>query len=410
MERREFLSCLIGGALAGALPVGLVRAAPPSGSEPPRVVVIFLRGGIDGLSVVVPYHDQDYYQARPSIALPQPGKEGGVFDLDGRFGLHPALSALMPMWRDKSLAFVHASGSPHPTRSHFEAQDYMEAGLPGSQTVRDGWLNRLVGLLPDRASPVKAVNADPILPRILQGRQPAVATVTLGPGVARTAAVDQAPVHDAFEKLYAGDPALSQAYREGVAAHRRLRDDFAKEMAEADRSAVAPHGFAGNALQLGRLVHADPEIRLAFLSVGGWDTHVSQGAVTGQLAKKLKALGDGLEQLAQGLGSSFGRTVVVLVSEFGRTVRENGSGGTDHGHGNVLWLLGGPVNGGKVLGTWPGLDVEDQFEARDLAVTTDFRTVLAGVLRSHLGLGPAQLAAVFPQFTPAGGFPGLLRA
>lgn len=397
MRRREFLAGLVGGAAALALPVAWVRAAVPPGAEPRRLVVIFLRGAIDGLNVVVPYRDPAYYRGRPTLAIPAPGREGGAFDLDGRFGLHPALEAVLPFWKDKTLAFVHASGSPDPTRSHFDAQDYMEGGEPGNKKTQDGWMNRLIGALPDRISPVKAVNADIALPRILRGGRP-VATVALGSATPKAAGGDSG--QDVFERLYAGDAALAQAYREGAAARRRIQEDFAKEMAAADGGAVPARNFAGSALELGRLIHADPEIRLAFLSVGGWDTHVNQGGVAGPMAKKLGALGEGLARLVEGLGNSYPQTVVALMSEFGRTVRENGSQGTDHGHGNVMWLLGGRVDGGKVWGRWPGLDDEDLYEARDLAVTTDFRAVLDAVLRQHLGLAPAQLATVFPGFAP----------
>lgn len=397
MRRREFIRILLGSAALGHWPVRLARAGVAPGQTPRRLMVILLRGGIDGLNVVAPYRDPDYYLARPHIALPPPGQDG-VLDLDGRFGLHPALNALMPFWAKRQLAFVQACGSPDPTRSHFDAQDYAESGAPGDKTIPDGWMNRLLGCLPDGVSPVKAINAGATVPRILQGPLP-VANLALGPANVRALAVAEPPKVEFFAPLYAGDAALDQAFREGLAARRRIQADLDREMREADRDAVPPHGFAGQAHQLGRLIDTDPEIRLAFLSVGGWDTHIHQGAVTGQLANRLEALGAGLSALAEGLGGAFAHTVIVIQSEFGRTMRENGNGGTDHGHGNVMWLLGGPVQGGQVWGRWPGLGSADLYEGRDLAVTTDFRAVYSSVLRAHCGLDAEALGRVFPRFT-----------
>lgn len=407
MKRRQFIQSALSASLLAGLPVTLVRSAPAPGQPPARLIVLLLRGGIDGLNVVVPYTEADYHAGRPTIGLAAPAEQG-VRDLDGRFGLHPALSSLMPLWQKKQLAFVHACGSPDPTRSHFDAQDYLESGAPGNKSVTDGWMNRLMARLPEPDNPIKAVNVGVTLPRILQGARP-VATVGLTPASAKPTTIDLPGVLETFAGLYAEDAALKKAYDEGVSSHRRIKADLDQEMLAADKDAVAPAGFAGQAHELGRLIDTDSQIRLAFLSVGGWDTHVGQGAGTGQLANKLTALGNGLVQLTEGLKASHAHTVILLLSEFGRTARENGNGGTDHGHGNVAWLLGGPVNGGRVLGQWPGLAPGQLHEGRDLAVTTDFRTVVSAVLQQHLGLAPAALKPIFPGFEPGGSLPRLIR-
>ena len=407
MKRRRFIQSALGASFLAGLPVTLVRSAVTQGHPPSRLIVLLLRGGIDGLNVVVPYQESDYHAGRPTIGLAPPEEEG-VLDLDGRFGLHPALDMLMPFWQQKKLAFVHACGSPDPTRSHFDAQDYIESGVPGDKTITDGWMNRLVGQLPEPESPIKAVNVGVTLPRILQGAK-SVATVGLTPANIKPTNIDLPGVLEFFAGLYDEDAALKKAYDEGVSSHRRVRADLDKEMQAADKDAVAPAGFAGQAHELGRLIDTDSQIRLAFLSVGGWDTHVNQGAETGQLANKLEALGKGLVQLTEGLRESFSHTVIIMLSEFGRTARENGNGGTDHGHGNVVWLLGGAVNGGRVLGQWPGLVPGQLYEGRDLAVTTDFRGVASAVLQQHLKLAPEALKTIFPGFENSDSLPRLIR-
>ena len=408
MRRRDLLKRVtaVGAAL---LPVGRTAwavAGTASALPQRRLVVVFLRGAVDGLSVVVPYSDPGYYHARSSIALGPPGSDRGVLDLDGRFGLHPALSPLMPLWQSGKLAFVHAAGSPDATRSHFDAQDYMESATPGRKATPDGWLNRLVGVLPGeagaRANPARAVSVGPVLPRIYAGSNP-VANIASGSEAAKATLLDRPNVGHAFSQLYAGDDKISRAYQESQQARREVMDSLNEngmdhEMQAASNGAPLPNGFADDASRLARLMRNDAQVQLAFMAVGGWDTHANQGSATGQLANRLQPLGQGLSALAAGLGPVLDDTVVVVMSEFGRTVRQNGNGGTDHGHGNVMWLIGGRVAGGKVHGRWPGLDVGALYEGRDLAVTTDFRQVLADVCERHLGLPDARLAAVFPNF------------
>ncbi len=403
MNRREFLK--VSGLALGSLP--LCRsgwAAPGSGR---RLVVVFLRGAVDGLNVVVPHGESAYYESRPTIAIPRPRIEGGALDLDGHFGLHPALAALMPLWQQGALAFVHASGSPDPSRSHFDAQDYMESGTPGAKNTPDGWMNRLLSVLPGERSPTEAVSFGPTLPRIMTGKMN-VANLPMGKNAARPMPMDRPVIAEAFDRIYAGDDDLGRAYREGKAARGQLLAELQKDGKEADNGAPMPTGFPSDAQWLAKLIARDKSISLAFLALGGWDTHVNQG---GQLANHLRPLGEGLAVFARELGPELADTTVLVMSEFGRTVRENGNGGTDHGHGNVMWLLGGAVGGGKVYGSWPGLGGQDLYQGRDLAVTTDFRHVAAQVLQRHLGLPDAHLERVFPGMpTGNAGLSGLIKA
>ncbi|HEX3429313.1 MAG TPA: DUF1501 domain-containing protein [Rhizomicrobium sp.] len=400
MRRRDFLgySAAAGGyALVSLGSRGWALQNPNAGKQ--RLVVIFLRGAVDGLNVVVPYTDQNYYAMRPTIAIPHPGQTQGALDLDGRFGLHPALQSLMPAWKERSLAFVHASGSPDETRSHFEAQAYMETGTPGVKITPDGWMNRLLAALPGQHAPTEAINFGMTLPKILAGATPvaSIPTHERGYGHEMHAPAEDEAANAIFDRMYTGGDAISVAYREGRQAQTQIMSDLARDMTEAAAGAPSPAGFADDAAKLCQLMRQDPTIQLAFFGLSGWDTHVRQGGAEGQLAYHLKALGEGLAQLRTGLRDTYGHTVVFVISEFGRTAHENGNGGTDHGHGNVMWVMGGPVNGGKIYGNWPGLDEEELHEGRDLAVTTDFRGVLAGVLGDHLKLGKAALAGVFPQ-------------
>lgn len=395
IRRRDFLS-----GAAALLPLGPHAWAMAAEGGPQRLIVILLRGAVDGLNVVVPYAEQAYYRERSSIAIAPPGKQDGALALDGHFGLHPALAGLMALWQNREIAFVHAAGSPDPTRSHFDAQLYLENGTPGQDTTRDGWMNRLLLALPGPRGAMDAVSVSPTLPRILAGKA-AVATLPLGPRGARALPIDQPNVGAAFDRLYSGDDELGRSYREGRAARAQLIAALAAERKIADNGAPPPTGFPAQAARLGALIRRQSSIRLAAIGLGGWDTHVNQGNHTGQLARHLRPLGEGLAALARGSGEAWRDTVVVVLSEFGRTVRENGNGGTDHGHGNVVWLLGGAINGGRVYGAWPGLEPAQLYQRRDLAVTTDFRTVLAAVLERHMRLGDRQLQAVLPEAPPA---------
>lgn len=374
-----------------------------------RLIVVFLRGAVDGLNVVVPYADDRYYEARPTIAIPKAGQDGGVSNLDGYFGLHPALTAMLPLWQNKTLAFVQASGSPDPNRSHFEAQAYMETGTPGVAGTPDGWMNRLLSALPAPHVPTEALSLGPTVPRILTGPN-AVSNLPLGRNAAHPMPLDRPRVADAFASLYQGNAAVDRAFVEGQEARRQLMGDLQKDMNDSYNGAPPVVEFAQDTQRLAHLMAGDASIRLAFLAVGGWDTHVAEGSSKGQLAGHLLALGEGLAALVQGLGSIYADTAILVMSEFGRTFRENGNAGTDHGHGNVMWLMGGKVNGGKVYGEWPGLADDQLYQKRDLAVTTDFRQVIATVLARQLRLPDSMLARVFPDGLGTGAeLPGLLR-
>lgn len=399
MNRRKFLQQL--GLISGGTLVAIgshgwaARSANISSTK--RLVVIFLRGAVDGLNVVIPYADHEYYDARSLIAIAPPNEKNGALDLDRRFGLHPVLESIMPLWKQGSLAFVHACGSPDATRSHFDAQDYMESGTPGIKNTPDGWMNRLLALTPSQ-SPIQAVNVGATTPRILAGRR-AVATLPGGRDANRALPIDRPQISEAFNQLYSGNDSLSKAYQEAQAARQQLMANLDQEMKEANNGAASPIGFARDTQQLARLMVKDASVQLAFMALGGWDTHINQGGATGQLARNLKPLGEGLATLSQGLGDVYTDTTIIVMSEFGRTVHENGNGGTDHGHGNVMWLMGGGVKGGKVYGEWQGLAKEQLYEGRDLAVTTDFRDVISSVLSRHLQLDSAKIKQIFPNYS-----------
>lgn len=380
---------------AGETGLGPAGAAGTAGSHDRRLIVIMLRGAVDGLSVVAPYLETNYHRLRPTIGLPRPGETDGLIDLDGRFGLHPALAMLKPLWDQGTLGFVHAAGSPDATRSHFDAQDYLESGTPGRKTTPTGWMNRLLAMLNPGAPLLRAVNVGPVMPRIYAGPGQ-IAHLASGDAALRATALDRAPVHDAFAALYTDDDALSRAFREAGQTRREIMASLTGSDAQADNGAVSLRGFAQDAQRLGSLMQRDARVQLGFIAVGGWDTHVNQGSAQGSLAQKLGQLGDGLQALNRGLGQRQRDTLVVVLSEFGRTVRQNGNGGTDHGHGNVIWLMGGAAHGGRVHGEWPGLEDRALHDGRDLAITSDFRSVLSEIAAQHLRLNDRQLADLFP--------------
>ena len=396
MLRRQLLH--FGAFTLGGLPVSLVRA---QGASQKKLVVVLLRGAVDGLSVVAPYGEREYAASRPQIALPPPGAEDGLLKLDALFGLHPALAPLKRRWDGGQLAFVHASGSPDPTRSHFDAQDYFESGTPGRKSTPDGWMNRLLAALPGEPAPTRAISLGQTPPRIFAGPA-SVASLGLGPNAMQRRAIDDPQMQAGLARLYASDAPLAGTLRDTTQGRSEMSRSLAGPEGRgmdpsADAGAPSARSFAADARRLGVLIRKDAHTQLAFTAVGGWDTHVNQGAARGQLANRLASLGEGLDALAAGLGDALSDTVIVVASEFGRTLRQNGNGGTDHGRGNVIWLMGGPVAGGQVLGDWPGLDTAALADGRDLAVQTDFRQVLGPLLQRHLGLSETALATVFPQ-------------
>ncbi len=414
MQRRQFLNAFA--ASAGLLlPFGphawaATMAPGSSAATNKKLIVVMLRGAVDGMNVVAPVADPEYARLRPNIALARPGADDGALNLDGYFGLHPALAPLLPLWQQKKLAFVHASGSPDASRSHFDAQDYMESATPGVKSTQDGWMNRLLGVLPGEATPTRALSIGPVMPRILSGALPAT-NLANGAAGTRATPLDRPQIAKAFDALYTGNERFGKVYLDGRQAHEEVmaaaNSGMMSEMQAADNGAPLPNGFPDDAARLATLMRNKPTIQLAFIALGGWDTHANQGAGTGQLANRLQPLGVGLATLAQRLGPLFDDTVIVVMSEFGRTARENGNRGTDHGHGNAMWLLGGKVQGGRVAGEWKGLADAQLNEGRDLPVTTDFRRVLAHVAERHLRLPDSALARVFPGL-PGGTSPSLL--
>src|SRR3954452_10015541 len=374
----------------GFAPSFLARtAAAAGGRRSRRLIAIFQRGAVDGLSVVVPFGEREYYRARPSIAIPRPGGVDGALDLDGFFGLNPRLAPLKPLWDRRELAIVHACGSPDATRSHFDAQDYMESATPGVKSTGDGWLNRyLQARRAQQDSAFRAVALTAQLPRMLQGTAPALA-------MSQIAAFG---VRD-----YAASASFEEQYQ--AAAKTLKAADPARYQPE--HGADYPRSAFGQALrQIAQLTKADVGLEVAFAEVGGWDTHVGQGAAQGQLATRLDDFGRSLAALVTDLGDRMADTVVLTMSEFGRAVNENGNRGTDHGHGNAMMIIGGGVRGGRVYGKWPGLAMDKRYDGRDLAVTTDFRDVFGEIVTRHLGLSDTH--TIFPGYAAsAAKFPGL---
>lgn len=377
-----------------------IEAAAPARRK--VLIAIFQRGAVDGLNMIVPFGERGYYASRPSIAIPQPNVNGGAVDLDGFFGFHPRMASLKPLWDSRQLAIVHACGSPDGTRSHFDAQDYMETATPGVKSTQDGWLNRYLHAKEHSdASPFRAVALAAGLPRALQGNEPALAMNQISQFGIR-AGQNTDSVQASFESEYsaAADRVLNRTGGEAFDAVRMLKSaDPAKY--EPQNGASYPRSAFGDALrQIAQLVKADVGLEVAFADAGGWDTHVNQGAGAGQLAGRLDDFSQSIAALARDLGDRMDDVVIVTMSEFGRAVAENGNRGTDHGHGNAMMIIGGGnVRGGRVYGRWPGLEPEQRYEGRDLAVTTDFRAVFTDIVRSHLGVTDTR--RIFPGFTPA---------
>lgn len=408
LQRRDLLKFAGLSAIAGAGGIRIARAQSPDRAQP-RLVVVMLRGAMDGLSLVAPHGETAYYQERPVIAIPRPGEEGGLIPLTPLFGLNPGFAPMLPYWQAKQLAFVHASGSPDPTRSHFDAQDYIESATPGRKSTPDGWLNRLSSVLAGpgatpAAQRLQALNLGPTMPRIFAG-EAAVASLASGGSALAKGSLDRPELASAFAQLYAGDDRLSMTVREATVTRGEIMGNFASDDPQADVGALSLNGLPRDTARLGQLMARDARVRLAFVPVGGWDTHANQGGGRGQLTNRFTLLAQSLDALAKGLGERMNETTILVLSEFGRTVRQNGTNGTDHGHGNVAMLLGAGVKGGRVAGEWPGLDPSARYEGRDLAITTDFRDIIADVLEHRFKLSDKNLARVLPAMdrrTPVG--------
>jgi uncharacterized protein (DUF1501 family) len=361
-----------------------------------KLVVVFQRGAADGLNIVIPYGENNYYQLRPTIAIPR----DQLIDLDGFFGLHPAMRSFQPLYEQGHLAMVQATGSPDTTRSHFDAQDFMESGTPGMKATPDGWLNRALQAedlrRTSRHSAFRAVALGSQVPRTLEGRIAAVAVNRIQDFSVAGRAPNATPVSSAFEAMYAGsgDSMLHGAGQETFEAVRMLKATDPAHYQPAPGASYPPGAFGDNMKQIAQLLKANLGVEAAFTDIGGWDTHQNQGSVNGQLANCLRDFSQGITAFWTDMGADAENVVLVTMSEFGRTVHQNGTGGTDHGHANVMFVLGGGVKGGKVYGKWPGMTAEQLYEGRDLAITTDFRQVLGEA--AYKTLGAQNLELVFP--------------
>ncbi|MGQ0712486.1 MAG: DUF1501 domain-containing protein [Gemmatimonadaceae bacterium] len=368
------------------------------------LIVVFQRGAADALNMVVPHGDADYYALRPTIAIPRPSaRDGASIDLDGFFGLHPRLTPFRALWERGMLAPIHAVGSPSATRSHFDAQDYMESGTPDLKNTPDGWLNRYLAArgtcaeCETTASPFRAVTMTPQTPRILAGPAPVIAMSSLDDFTIRATGSDV----ERLEALYrtgradivhgAGAETFDAVRMLRAANPQRYRPEYGAEYPRSQ--------FGQRLLQIAQLIKADVGLEVAFADVGGWDTHVNQGGATGQLANRLDDFARSVSALVADLGDRMGDVVILTMTEFGRMARQNGNGGTDHGHAGAMFVIGGTAKGGKVFGRWPGLAREQLYEGRDLALTTDFRSVFGEVVRSHLGAPDP--SRIFPGFAAA---------
>ena len=399
--RRAFMKggamALVGTSVVPAfLRQSVLAQATTAQAQGKRLVVIFQRGAADGLNIVVPHGEPNYYKFRPTIAIPQ----NQLIDLDGFFGLHPAMQPLKPLFDQGHLAMVQAAGSPDTTRSHFDAQDFMESGTPGVKATPDGWLNRALQAedlrRPATHTAFRAVALGSQVPRTLQGKISAVAVNRVQDFAVAGKNPNAAPISSAFEAMYAGsvDAVLHGTGQETFEAVKMLKATDPAHY-QPEPQAHYPNGaFGDNMKQIAQLLKANLGVEAAFTDIGGWDTHQNQGSVNGQLANCLRDFSQGISAFWTDMGSEAENVVLVTMSEFGRTAQQNGTGGTDHGHANVMFVLGGAVKGGKVYGRWPGMATEQLYQNRDLAITTDFRQVLGEA--AYKTLGARNMELVFP--------------
>ncbi len=406
MDRRFFIKsgsvALASFGFAGGAPSFLQRAVFGSakGHRRKTLIAIFQRGAVDGLNMVVPYGESAYYNLRPFIAVPKPvaGNVETVINLDGFFGLHPSMASIKPLWDSKKLAIIHAVGSPDNTRSHFDAQDYMESATPGRKGTPDGWLNRFLQSEADPESrPFRAVSVTKALPRAMQGKAPTVAMSNVADFTIR-AGRGSAGVQGGFEAIYEQtvNDSLAGTGKETFEAVNYLKKVNPAQYRPENGAQYPRTPFGNSLLQIAQLIKAGVGLEVAFSEMQGWDTHVNQGNARGQLGNLLQQFSNGLAALTVDLGHRMDDVVILTMSEFGRTVRENGNRGTDHGHANAMFVIGNEVRGGKVYGQWPGLNNDQLHEGRDLALTTDFRDVFGEIAKRHLG--SANLPRIFPGY------------
>jgi uncharacterized protein (DUF1501 family) len=393
MNRREFLFAAAATAALPALSFSGKLFATPTNT--PRFLLVFLRGGYDCNNLLVPYSSDFYYESRPTLAIARPdtGNPNSAIALDANWGLNPVLrDSIYPLWQRKQIAFVPFAGTDDLSRSHFETQNNIERGEPAGQdsNFRSGFLARLSGQL----TGVPAIAFTNNLPLSFQGSAKDIPNISLkGDTKARFNARQSAILSD----MYKGT-SLASATADGLALPNTVSEDLRNEMVKASGGAPSAHNFAAETQRIATLMR--DQYRLGFVDVGGWDTHVNQGSVTGGLANNLRNLGEGLAAYADALGDEWNNTTVVVVSEFGRTFRENGDKGTDHGHGTVHWVLGGKVNGGRIAGEQVAVNQQSLLQNRDYPVLNNYRDVLGGLLKQNWGLSHAQLETVFPGAKP----------
>jgi uncharacterized protein (DUF1501 family) len=394
ITRRSFVrTSLLSMGVAGghaAIPSWLVRAAAQENQRHKILVAVFQRGAADGLNLVVPFSERRYYELRPSIGVRPPGGQNTAIDLDGRFGLHPSLQPLKPLWDSGQLAIVEATGSHDPTRSHFDAQEFMESGTPGVKDNPDGWLNRALTPVGPDASPVRAISVGSQLPRALRGDRGGVAVNNL-----QQFQVGSRDTASLIERMYTTtkDVRLSVAGKRTFEAVRMIESINRRQYTPSNGAGYVGQ-FGAGLQQVARLIKADVGVEVAFADIGNWDHHSNEN---GQMNNVAREFGTSLAAFVRDMGDRMADIVLVTMSEFGRTAKENGNAGTDHGHGDVMFVVGGPVRGGRIYGQWPGLEQEQLFEKRDLAITTDFRDVLGELVSGHLG---QKVDHVFPGYKP----------
>jgi uncharacterized protein (DUF1501 family) len=391
-------SLLLGGAAFAAWAY-LPKFARGADGRDPRLIVVILRGALDGLATVAPLGDPDYAELHGAIALTPDGPHAAVV-LDSLFALHPSMPEFARMYRARQAAVVHAVATPYRDRSHFDGQDVLESGFAGPGRVQSGWLNRAIEALPRGERVTNGLAVGPTTPLVLRGAAP---TVGWTPAALPQAADDTAM---RLLELYGHrDPALASALSQGLQLEKAALGDDMKPKPGANNAGAMRLVARGAA----KLMAADDGPRIAALAFDGWDTHANEGGPVGRLAQLLSGLDGALSEFESGLGERWRDTVVVVATEFGRTARINGTEGTDHGTGTIALLAGGAVSGGRVISDWPGLKPANLHQARDLAPTTDLRAVVKGVLRDHLGLSEQVLAkTVFPDSAAVKGIQGLL--
>ena len=381
-----------------------------AGSKKKTLITIFQRGAVDGLNMVVPHGDSEYYNIRRNIAIPKPGQNEGAINLDGFFGLHPTMTSFQKLWDNKQLAIVHCAGSPDNTRSHFDAQDYMEAGTPGNKGTKDGWLNRVMqGMDGKDASPFRSVAMTNQLPRSLYGRAPSIAMTNLADFSIQAGSYTKS-VQGGFEGIYqevTKNDTLKETGKETFEAVNFLKKANPAQYQPANGAQYPPSPLGNSLRQFAQLIKAGVGLEVGFAETGGWDTHVNEGGSRGQLSNLLRDFSNAIAAFTTDLGQKMDDVVILTMSEFGRTARENGNRGTDHGHANAIFVIGNEVKGGKVYGDWAGLKSSQLYEGRDLNVTTDYRDVFGEV--AYKAMGSKDLAKMFPRYsTSPANFKGFL--